>query len=386
MATLSVILALLIIVFVQRALKNLLIALLSGIFLLAFFHPNLFKDMYKVLIKTGLSESYQKLIIAVFMIYLLTSLMENSGDSERFSESAKKLFGSRETATSLTPMLIGLMPMPGGALFTAPMVKSMDEKGDSLILTAKNYWFRHTVEFFWPIYPAIILTSELSKISVSEISLTLFPVFLVSVVSGWLFFNGLSLPKFSKVSNLKAFLSILPILSTGIMILAFGLKGWLALSINVLIYSAFRARFFLKSILNVLKKWQTFMILTLVYIFKIILETYNIGDTIANEIIVWGIPIWVLVFFLPLVAGMSMGITQGAVGISLPVILGITGKAFVYHVYVFAVMGVLLSPVHLCVILTSDFFNVDVFSVLKKILTPLILTMIFSVIWFFIVV
>ena len=386
MATLSVILALLIIVFVQRALKNLLIALLSGIFLLAFFHSNIFKDMYKVLIKTGLSESYQKLIIAVFMIYLLTSLMENSGDSERFSESAKKLFGSRETATSLTPMLIGLMPMPGGALFTAPMVKSMDEKGDSLILTAKNYWFRHTVEFFWPIYPAIILTSELSKISVSEISLTLFPVFLVSVVSGWLFFNGLSLPKFSKVSNLKAFLSILPILSTGIMIIVFGLKGWLALSINVLIYSAFRARFFLKSILNVLKKWQTFMILTLVYIFKIILETYNIGDTIANEIIVWGIPIWVLVFFLPLVAGMSMGITQGAVGISLPVILGITGKAFVYHVYVFAVMGVLLSPVHLCVILTSDFFNVDVFSVLKKILTPLILTMIFSVIWFFIVV
>jgi len=82
---------------------------------------------------------------------------------------------------------------------------------------------------------------------------------------------------------------------------------------------------------------------------------------------------------------MSTGITQGAVGISLPVILGITGKAFVYHTYIFAVVGVLLSPVHLCVILTSDFFNVDVFSVLKKILIPLTLTVAFSVIWFFMI-
>ena len=385
MATLSVVTALLTIVFIQRVLKNLLTALIMGILVLASFHPDVFREIHKVLIKTGLSPSYQKLVVAVFLIYLLTSLMESSGDSSKFSEGARKLFGSKETATSLTPMLIGLMPMPGGALFTAPMVKSMDEKGDPLILTAKNYWFRHTIEFFWPIYPAIILTSELSKMSVSEISIKLLPVFLVSVLSGWFFFNGPSLPKFSKVSDLKTFLPILPILSTGVLILVFKLESWFALLINVSIYSVFRSKYFLRSILNVLKRWQTFMILTFVYIFKVILEIYNIGDDVASEIIAWGIPIWVLVVFLPLVAGMSTGITQGAVGISLPVILGITGKAFVYHTYIFAVAGVLLSPVHLCVILTSDFFNVDVFSVLKKILIPLTLTVAFSVIWFFMI-
>ena len=208
---------------------------------------------------------------------------------------------------------------------------------------------------------------------------------MVSVLSGWFFFNGLSLPKFSKVSDFKTFLPILPILSTGVLILVFKLEGWFALLINVLIYSVFRSKYLLQSILSVLKRWQTFMILTFVYIFKVILEIYNIGDDVANEIIAWGIPIWVLVVFLPLVAGMSTGITQGAVGISLPVILGITGKVFVYHIYIFAVAGVLLSPVHLCVILTSDFFNVDVFSVLKRILIPLTLTIAFSVIWFFMI-
>ena len=96
MATLSVITALLTIVFIQRMLKNLLTALITGILTLAFFHPDVFREIHRILIKTGTSFSYQKLMIAVFLIYFLTNLMEKSGDSKKFSEGAKELFGSKK--------------------------------------------------------------------------------------------------------------------------------------------------------------------------------------------------------------------------------------------------------------------------------------------------
>ena len=62
------------------------------------------------------------------------------------------------------PALVGLLPMPGGALFSAPLVDSVDsEKGiGGTLKAAVNYWFRHIWEYWWPLYPGVILAIRYS--------------------------------------------------------------------------------------------------------------------------------------------------------------------------------------------------------------------------------
>ncbi|MFN4189660.1 MAG: DUF401 family protein, partial [Pseudothermotoga sp.] len=66
------------------------------------------------------------------------------------------------------------------------------------------------------------------------------------------------------------------------------------------------------------------------------------------------------------------GLTSGAVGVSLPIIVGMGANNLALIVYVFSVIGVLLSPVHLCLVLTSQYFKVDFLKVLKRVLVPII--------------
>lgn len=82
--------------------------------------------------------------------------------------------------------------------------------------------------------------------------------------------------------------------------------------------------------------------------------------------------------FLPFVSGVSTGITQAAVGISLPVVLSMFSKEYAIYTYMFAVGGVILSPVHLCVVLSAKFFRVDVFEILRRVFFPLALTLVFG--------
>jgi len=69
---------------------------------------------------------------------------------------------------------------------------------------------------------------------------------------------------------------------------------------------------------------------------------------------------------------MSTGITQSAVGITAPLL--ITLGANPAMMYFAAVAGVLLSPVHLCIVLTGNFYKSDLMKVFVKILPLLFIT------------
>jgi integral membrane protein (TIGR00529 family) len=301
-------------------------------------------------------------------------MMESSGDYRKFSKEMRNIFS--KNVDSFVPALIGLMPMPGGALFTAPIVKNSLPEENPLKLAVKNYWFRHTIEFFWPIYPAVVLVSELSGIHPGKVSLTLFPVFAIAFLLGWFFFNGKQLPRLSKPRSFFNLLPLIPVLGTGVLILIFKVPGWFALLLSTSGYAVFRRRYLLKTLKQVFNKWDVFLVLFLVYIYKVIVEHSGVGEGIAAEFVRWNLSPWILLIFLPLVSGISTGITQAAVGISLPVLMEVFSSKYAVYTYMFAVGGVILSPVHLCVVLSAKFFEVEVFDILKKVFLPLVLTLI----------
>ncbi|PLV59206.1 TIGR00529 family membrane protein [Thermotoga sp. KOL6] len=372
MYSFSVLISLLAIVIFQRILKKLSLSLLSGIIILFFaLRIHRIVEMVSLVLVSG---SFWSLLTTVFLIYLLSSIMEVSGDYEKFSKEMKNVFS--RNVDSFVPALMGLMPMPGGALFTAPIVKNSLPDENPLKLAIRNYWFRHTIEFFWPIYPAFVLVSELSEISIDRISMGLFPVFAIAFLVGWVFFNGRQLPKISPPESFYNLVSLIPILGTGVLIFFFKIPGWQALLLNTVGYGIFRRKHFFQALKTILKKWDIIVVLFLVYLYKIAIDQHNVGEMISIEFTSWNLPPWLLLVFLPLIAGISTGITQAAVGISLPVILGIFDEKSALYTYMFAVGGVILSPVHLCVVLSAKYFAVDVFSILKRVSLPLIITLV----------
>ncbi len=77
------------------------------------------------------------------------------------------MFKNKKTLFAGLPALIGMLPMPGGAIFSAPLVDSVDDN-DELFSSEKaavNYWFRHIWEYWWPMYPGVILAVKYSGLS-----------------------------------------------------------------------------------------------------------------------------------------------------------------------------------------------------------------------------
>ena len=60
----------------------------------------------------------------VGLILVMSRLMERSGHMTRLVESFSLLSRDARVVGAVMPSLIGLLPMPGGALFSAPMVEA----------------------------------------------------------------------------------------------------------------------------------------------------------------------------------------------------------------------------------------------------------------------
>ena len=353
MSVATIIISLIILIIIQRFTKNIILAILGAVGTIILFRFDLLALVNAFVIPLKDPDLY-KLLGTVFFIYLFSNALDISGDAKRFATSSKALFDDR-TSMAFMPMMIGFLPMPGGAMFTAPIVKMIgDEEGFSNdYMMVINYWFRHVVELFWPVYPAFYILTALVGIELAPFSISLIPIFLIATASGWILFNGFRLPKVKKAKpgELKGLWIVFFVVLTGIMILVFNMEGYIALGINIGGYFLFRKRCFFESLAKAFKKWDVFLLLFLFFVYKYYLTEVNLTGDIASELDRIGLNIHLLTIILPLLIGMSTGITQSAVGITAPLL--ITLGANPAMMYFAAVAGVLLSPVHLCIVLNE---------------------------------
>jgi len=92
--------------------------------------------------KGFLQPSNLLLFLTIFLLLFFTESLRTTGRMEKTVESLKGWLKNRKLLFSSLPALIGLLPMPGGALFSAPLVDSID-KGKELSPSHKaaiNYW------------------------------------------------------------------------------------------------------------------------------------------------------------------------------------------------------------------------------------------------------
>ena len=127
-----------------------------------------------------------------------------------------------------------------------------------------------------------------------------------------------------------------------------------------------------------------------ILIFKGILTDSNAAAAVSGELIRMHIPLVLIAVVLPLLVGMSGGIVIAFVGSTLPILVPMIqslGEAQFLPAYVMLILvsgfaGVMLSPMHLCFLLTNEYFGVTMGSVYRHLWKPCVLLVAASMVYF----
>jgi len=128
-----------------------------------------------------------------------------------------------------------------------------------------------------------------------------------------------------------------------------------------------------------------------IMIFQGIMKDSRAVVDIRNELMVYRIPILLVIVIMPFLSGLITGIGIGFVGTSFPLIIPLfpVSSLFVFlsHAslaFVFGFMGMMLSPVHLCFLVTKDYFKANLLGSYRLILKPVLSMMAVAIVFFFI--
>ena len=112
---------------------------------------------------------------------------------------------------------------------------------------------------------------------------------------------------------------------------------------------------------------------------------------IRDELMTYGIPPILLILIMPFFSGFILGIAVGFVGASFPLIVPLipahdTFTYLLYAVlaYTFGYMGMMLSPVHLCFLVTKDYFKAGAGGSYSYVVKTSIAVLLSAVLLFFI--
>lgn len=334
-----------------------------------------------------------KLILALSLIRMFEMILREKAVLGKMMETAKALFRNRKVVTISMPLMIGLMPSIGGAYFSAPMVaeSTIDTKLSPEEKGFINYWFRHPWEYILPLYPGILLASAVSKIELRSLIMVNMGYVILMLLTGF-FFAMRSMKGSVRMEERfsgKDLWSFAPIFAVLILVVIFHIELHYALICAVL-FLFFFYRYPPSEALKALRYGFALDVIILilgVMLFKEAMENSGAVKNLSLFFIAEGIPVTPIFFLLPFITGLLTGITVGFVGSTFPLIISIAGDislGTISFAFVSGFLGVLLSPVHICLILTRDYFKADLWKMYKMMIPGCAIIFIGAVIqyWF----
>ena len=153
--------------------------------------------------------------------------------------------------------------------------------------------------------------------------------------------------------------------------------------VNRISFRQLRAAVFDRALFSLL------LLVASIMVFKGIMIDSQAVVAIRNELMAYGIPVILVIVIMPFLSGLITGIAIGFVGTSFPLIIPLfpTTSLFDFLCYAalahtFGFMGMMLSPVHLCFLVTKDYFRSNLLGSYRLILVPTLTVMITAVILF----
>jgi integral membrane protein (TIGR00529 family) len=357
--------------------RNLPLALICGAIILGIFTLPILETLR--MIAVTLSD-YSVLLLAIAMgvIPMIGGSMKESGQMD---DLVNNLRIGKKGLMAFSPAIMGLLPMPGGALLSAPILEKGGVGVADDLKVAINNWFRHLFVLIYPLSSALIASAMIAGISVYSAMIYLLPSFVFAFLLGYVFLirKITGRMEYQSSFSLKGLLMPLAVVLVA-PALDFTLRKYAGLPVDELatvigVTTAFalswvmsRVRLHLWAIARRMKPWNFALIIIGMFIFLNIFKASNAAVLIAS------IPLPPVT--LCVTAGFALGLTTGRVllpsSIILPVYLTfgeITPVVFAL-VYTSIFFGYIISPVHPCVGVSIEYFNASMKGFLKLLIIP----------------
>jgi integral membrane protein (TIGR00529 family) len=392
----SILMTFVVILYLLRRKIPLGYALLSGstfLALLARMPPGLFIRTVFTALSTPATIT---LIFTVVLLGVLGHILKETGSLERMVSSLHGLFRSKQVIIGLVPGLIGLVSVPGAAIISAPMV---DEVGEDLGYSASrraaiNMLFRHVWFPAYPMAASLISLAALGGVSIYQLIRFNLPASVVALVvaifvclrtpnpaSGIVANPSLVEPEHPMAKNMLALFvgSTAPIFIS--LILVLGLK-WpypAGLSIGIASALVINRVTSVNRIFPLIKNGldsKIAMAMVGVMVFKEIVAQSGFVISIVSSLVADGVPLQVLLIILPMFVALATGSSMAAVAIILPILLPLlpTGPSLIpllSMLYISSTFGYFFSPLHLCLILTNEYFQTEYTQIYRYAVYPM---------------
>ncbi|MFN3383450.1 MAG: DUF401 family protein, partial [Archaeoglobaceae archaeon] len=258
-----------------------------------------------------------EIMALVFFTYSLANLMDKLGMLEKISEWLNDCFGS--VSVALIPLVIGLIPMPAGALVSASMLLPIirNAKISAERLTVINYWFRHVWTPVWPLYPSVIIALAVLAVEYGFYLHSTLPIAILSFIAGLFLLQKLSF-SFKPKELEKVLLNLYPII---VLISLFLVTKMLLPSILVSIAIVLlhkKPKFeLLKQTLKKSLDLRVFALVFAVMGYKEIIRISNSAQLLYSDLSF--LPVQITAFAVSFLVGFATGIEMSYSSISLPI-------------------------------------------------------------------
>ncbi|MGC1455969.1 MAG: DUF401 family protein [Nitrospirota bacterium] len=385
------------IVFLLRLRWNLgLVMLLGSVFLgsLSLLGP---VRQAGIIIAAGIDPVTINLVTGLVLIMVLENIIRKRGVLKCMMEAVVNVAGDRRVAMAVLPGVIGLLPSAGGAAFSAPMVQEAAADADMRPERKAfvNYWFRHIWEYISPLYPGIVLAAAVTKTPINKLLHSQLPLPIAVVVVGALLgFRGTAVGTIEGKrdrNEFKAlFASLLPITIPIVLVVVFKLPLAIAMA-SIVIAMLLFYRYTFSELWTTLQESVSLNVMLMVIgimVFKGMLDASGAIEVLPALFKQSGLPTGVVLFALPFIVGLLTGLTVGFVGATFPIMTAMMGghpdPATVTFSFASGFAGVMLSPTHLCLLLTIRYFKADIAGTYRLMYVPVLLVFLVGLarLWF----
>ena len=342
------------------------------------------------------------IIFALYFVMCLEIELRTSGALAGMVHALQKIFSSNRVTLAVMPAFLGLLPSLGGARFSAPIV---EEASKGLGLTsdhqaAINFWFRHIFEFSSPIIPGMIMACNIAGVAYSEFITHLCWLTVLMFSVGWfVLIRPIKADSIKENAGSQAadeqgwqdlWLSLSPVVLTFVLVVFFNMNA--SVGMGVVTAGLFLVLHFSKREVNLkdvvvgaIDMKMFFNVLCILYFIQILTVTQVLQE-IVTAFQSSPLPVPVIIACVSFIIGVLTGMSQGHVAIIMPIIAAMqTGSLNLAGVAMaFGVAGQMLTPTHMCLVVTVEYFKANFFKTLKPVLIgEVMLLTIFSVYTYF---
>ncbi|RLI78438.1 hypothetical protein DRP05_07305 [Archaeoglobales archaeon] len=380
-SSLALIISILAILALIRLKMNISLSIFIGALILGLLTLGINSLTKILLIITGLNTI--KIVTIVLLAFTLGYSMEYFKLLEKLAFATQNMLDSFSVA--VLPALLGFLPMPGGALISAVMIKDLVKKYeiDSETATYINYWFRHLWVPTWPLYPSFIIALAVVEVNYIRVIEANYPITIAAIAVGLYFIRHLGI-KFRWSSNdfKQIVISLYPIIIITLLALLVRLDLLVTLLMSLLILYLHKKPNIgdLKNILSKTIDVKLIVLVMAVMSFKGLIEETNAALAFFNHLNTANIPIPLAAFLLSFTIGFATGIEMSYTSIALPLLTAFTGISSTFNaanfmiVFAAGYLGVMISPLHLCLVLTTEYYKADIRRVYRMLIPTMMAT------------